>query len=120
VENRSDEGQAIRACSVTGGQQLAKPPDVSKVLWLQYDLTSLEVDLHHPGELNGSMPRHADDGRTVRFDPDLFDANVSEPHLVVACRGHPDDVGDGQVLRADRSIGESFLHSRSPGHFSPR
>lgn len=45
----------------SGGQQLAKPLDVSKVLWLEHDLTGVEVDLHHAGELNGSMPRGADE-----------------------------------------------------------
>ena len=90
----------------SGGQKLAKPLDVSKVLWLVHDLTGVEVDLHHAGELNRSMSRNADDERTVRFGPDLFNADVPEPHLVFACGGHPIDVGDGQVLRADRSIGK--------------
>ena len=83
----------------SAGQQLAKPRDVSKVLWLQDDLTGVEVDLHHAGELNGLMARDAFDDRTVRFDPDQVEAYVPEPHLVVARGGHPFDVGNADPTR---------------------
>jgi hypothetical protein len=104
VESRS----APQRCPAlrSGGQQLAHPIKVSEVMCLQDDLTGVEVGLHLAGELNGLVAREVGDDRTVRFDLDQVDAYVPEPYPVVARGGHPFGVENGQVPRADRSMGE--------------
>ena len=81
----------------SGGQPLTDPRGVNVVMWFQDDLTGLKVDLHHAGEPKGHLAHDAQDDRAVRLHPDLVDANVPEPRLVVARSGHHRDVERGHA-----------------------
>ena len=80
---RGEGAPAPQRCSAlrSAGQQLAGPRGVNDVMWLQDDLTGVEVDLHHAGERKGDLAHGAEDDRTVGFDPDQIDPDVPEPYL---------------------------------------
>src|SRR5215203_1115117 len=89
----------------SGGQLRALLLDVKEVVWLQDDLTGLVVELHHAGEPKEHLAHDAEDDRAVRLHPDLVDADVPDPDLVVT-RG-PDncEVNGCQILQ-DPSVGK--------------
>src|SRR5215216_5475047 len=72
---------------------------------LQDGVTGIEVDLQYAGEPKGHLAHDAQDGRAVRLHPDLVDADVPEPDLVVTRAEHHLEVKRSQSLQ-DLSVGK--------------